>query len=154
MSLILKYKWLTDLCCGFPGGRTGKEPACRCSRHETDSTPGSGRPPEEGMATHSSILAWRIPWTEEPGGLLSMGWQRVGHNWGDLARTHCCCCCCRVASVVSDSVTPTAHQAPPSLGYFLLYTRESLIFLYISKSSLWKNPKLSLWWLFFLIRKL
>ena len=33
------------------------------------------------MATHSSILAWRIPWTEEPGGLQSMGSQRIGHNW-------------------------------------------------------------------------
>ena len=40
---------------------------------------------EKKMATHSSILAWRIPWTEEPGGLQSMGLQRVGHNW---ARTH------------------------------------------------------------------
>ena len=36
---------------------------------------------ETGMATHSSILAWRIPWTEEPGGLQSMGSQRVGHGW-------------------------------------------------------------------------
>ena len=35
---------------------------------------------EQGMATHSSILAWRIPWTEEPGGLQSMGSQRVGHD--------------------------------------------------------------------------
>ena len=35
----------------------------------------------EGMATHSNILAWRIPWTEEPGRLQSMGSQRVGHNW-------------------------------------------------------------------------
>ena len=35
---------------------------------------------EEGMATHSSTLAWRIPWTEEPGGLQSMELQRVGHN--------------------------------------------------------------------------
>ena len=35
---------------------------------------------EKGMATHSSILAWRIPWTEEPGGLHSMELQRVGHN--------------------------------------------------------------------------
>ena len=33
------------------------------------------------MATHSSILAWKIPWTEEPGGLQSMGSQRVGHDW-------------------------------------------------------------------------
>ena len=36
-------------------------------------------PPEKGMATHSSILAWRISWTEEPGALQSMGSQRVGH---------------------------------------------------------------------------
>ena len=35
---------------------------------------------EEGMATHPSILAWRIPWTEEPGGLQSMESQRVGHS--------------------------------------------------------------------------
>ena len=35
---------------------------------------------EQGMATHSSVLAWRIPWTEEPGGLQSMGSQRVEHN--------------------------------------------------------------------------
>ena len=35
---------------------------------------------EEGMATHSSILAWRIPWTEEPDGIQSMGSQRVGHD--------------------------------------------------------------------------
>ena len=37
-------------------------------------------PLEEGMATHSSILAWRIPWTEEPGGPQCTGLQRVGHN--------------------------------------------------------------------------
>ena len=37
-------------------------------------------PLEKGMATHSSILAWRIPWTEEPGGLQSMKSQRVGHD--------------------------------------------------------------------------
>ena len=38
-------------------------------------------PLEKGMATHSSILAWRIPWTEEPGRLPSMGSQKVGHDW-------------------------------------------------------------------------
>jgi len=37
-------------------------------------------PLEKEMATHSSILAWEIPWTQEPGGLQSMGLQRVGHN--------------------------------------------------------------------------
>ena len=48
----------------------------------------SGYMLEKEMATHSSILAWRIPWTEEPGGLLSMGLHRVGHNWSDLACIH------------------------------------------------------------------
>ena len=43
---------------------------------------------EKGTITHSSILAWRIQWTEEPGGLQSMGSQRVQHNWSDFARTH------------------------------------------------------------------
>ena len=41
---------------------------------------GQEDPLEEGMATHSSILAWRIPWTEEPGGLQSMGLHRVRHE--------------------------------------------------------------------------
>ena len=51
-------------------------------------------PLEDSMATHSSILAWRIPWTVEPGGLQSqesgllIGSQRVRHDWSDLARTH------------------------------------------------------------------
>ena len=41
---------------------------------------GQENPLEEGMATHSSILAWRIPWTEEPDGLPSTGSQSVGHD--------------------------------------------------------------------------
>jgi len=44
-----------------------------------------GRHSEKEMATHSSILAWRILWTEEPGGLLSVGSHRVGHDRSDLA---------------------------------------------------------------------
>ena len=47
---------------------------------DAGSTPGREGPLEEDMATHSSILAWTIPWTEEPGGLQSMGSQRVGHD--------------------------------------------------------------------------
>ena len=42
---------------------------------------GQEDPLEKEMATHSSVLAWKILWTEEPGGLESIGWQRVGHNW-------------------------------------------------------------------------
>ena len=41
---------------------------------------GQEDPLEKEMKTHSNILAWRIPWTEEPGGLQSMGFQRVGHD--------------------------------------------------------------------------
>ena len=43
------------------------------------------------MATHSNILAWRIPWTEEPGGVQSMGLQRVGHDGSNLAPMHTRC---------------------------------------------------------------
>ena len=46
-------------------------------------------PLEEEMVTHSSILAWRIPWTEEPGGLYSMGSQRVRHDWATKHRRQC-----------------------------------------------------------------
>ena len=48
---------------------------------------GQEDPLEKGMANHSSLLAWKIPWTEEPGGLPSMGSHRVGHDWSDLAAT-------------------------------------------------------------------
>ena len=43
------------------------------------------------MATHSSILAWKVPWTDEPGGLLSMGSHRVGHNCSGLAAAAAAC---------------------------------------------------------------
>ena len=60
----------------FPGGTSGKEPAASAGDvRDVGSVPRSGRSPEGGMATHSSILAWRIPWTEEPGGLQSIGSQ-------------------------------------------------------------------------------
>ena len=47
---------------------------------DVGSIPGLGRSLEEGMVTQSSILAWRTLWTAKPGRLLSIGWQRVGHN--------------------------------------------------------------------------
>ena len=61
---------------GFPGGSEVKASACNAG--DLGSIPGSGRWQE--MATHSSILAWRIPWAEDPGGLQSTGSQRVGHD--------------------------------------------------------------------------
>ena len=68
----------TPVFLGFPGGSAGKESACNTG--DPGSIPGSGRSLEKGMATLTSILAWRIPWTEAPGGLQSMGLRRVGHD--------------------------------------------------------------------------
>ena len=66
---------------GFPDGSAAKESACSAGdTGDTGLIPGSGRSLEEEMAPHSSILAWRIPRTEEPGGLQSMGLQRVRHD--------------------------------------------------------------------------
>ena len=55
-------------------------PANAADTRDAGSIPGLGNPLENGMATHSSTLGWRIPWTEEPGGLQSIGLQRVGHD--------------------------------------------------------------------------
>ena len=63
---------------GFSGGSDGKDYACNAG--DPGLIPGLGRSLEKGMATHSSILAWEIPWTGEPGGLQSMGSQRVRHD--------------------------------------------------------------------------
>ena len=69
-----------------PGGSDGKESlpmnARNAGLHSLADREGLGRedPLEKGMATHCSVTAWRIPWTEEPGELSSMGSQRVGHN--------------------------------------------------------------------------
>ena len=63
---------------GFPCGSVVKNPPANAGHLGLIS--GLGRSPEKAVATHSSILAWEIPWTEESGGLQSMGSQRVGHN--------------------------------------------------------------------------
>jgi len=60
-------------------------PANAEDKGDVDLIPGSGRSLEEGMATHSSVLVCRIPWTEELGGLQSMESQRVGHNLKQLS---------------------------------------------------------------------
>ena len=68
---------------------SGKEFTCLCRRlKRCGSIPRSGRSLEKGMDTHSSILAWKIVWTEEPGWLQSMGLQSVGHNWATEHTLH------------------------------------------------------------------
>ena len=64
--------------CGFPGGTDGKASAYNVG--DLSSIPGLGRYSGEGNETHYSILAWKIPWVEEPGRLRSMGSQRVGQD--------------------------------------------------------------------------
>ena len=63
----------------IPSGASGKEPAFQCRRHKRRRFNSLSRedPLEEGMATYSSVFAWRIIWTEEPSGLWSIGLQRV-----------------------------------------------------------------------------
>ena len=72
-------------CTGFPGGSDSKESA---SMQEIWVWFLDWEDPlEKEMATHSSILAWRISWTEGPGGLQSTGLQRVGHSWATNTHT-------------------------------------------------------------------
>ena len=78
MTNMPRTKKLPLLSMGLPWWFNGKESACNAG--DLGLMPGLGRSLEKGMATHSSILAWRIPWTAEPGGLQSMGSQRVRHD--------------------------------------------------------------------------
>jgi len=90
-NIVLYINILLSLLWGFPGSSAVKNPT---AMQETGvSSLDQEDPVEKGMATRSNILAWRIPWTEESGGLQSIGLYRVGNNWSDLACTHHCCDC-------------------------------------------------------------
>ena len=79
---------IISLISGLPRWLVIKNPPANSGDiRDTGSIPGLGRSPG-GMATHSSILAWRLPQTEKPGGLQSIGSQRVRPNWSNLACTH------------------------------------------------------------------
>ena len=76
-------------CQDFPGGSVVKNLSTIQELQESQiQSLGQEDPLEEDIATHSSILAWRIPWTEDPGGLQSIGSQRVGHDWSSWARVY------------------------------------------------------------------
>ena len=66
---------------GFPSVSAVKNPPANA--RDTGSILGWGESLEEGTATHVSVLAWNIPWTEKPGRLQSIGLQRIGNNWSD-----------------------------------------------------------------------
>ena len=79
---VIFWKWVILL-----SGASDKEPTCQSRRHEPQvQSLGWKDPLEEEMATHSSILAWRISWTGYSGGLWSIASQRVSHDWSDLAQ--------------------------------------------------------------------
>ena len=74
---------------GFPVGSVVKNPPAMQEIQEMlVQSLGQEDPLEESRATHSSILAWRIPWAEDPGGLESIGSQRIEDEWSNLARIH------------------------------------------------------------------
>ena len=75
---MIKYLHILYITWGLRGGSDNKESACTAGDQGLISE--LEDPLEKGKATRSSILAWKIPRTEEPGGLQSMGSQRVGHN--------------------------------------------------------------------------
>ena len=73
--LYVNIYYTLDTYLGFPGGPDSKD--CIYNAGDLGLIPGSGRPLEKGMSTHSSILTWEIPWTEEPGGIQSMGCKEL-----------------------------------------------------------------------------
>ena len=80
---------------------------------------------EKEMATHSSVLAWRIPGKREPGGLPSMGSHRVGHDWSDLAAA--------AAAETRDLVCCYFLIKPSNFGLTLTYITESNPFKWVNK---------------------
>ena len=117
---------------------------------------GQEDPLEKRMATHSSIPAWRISWTETPGGLQSMGWQRVGHGWAadPLADNVICSSdnvvflflcpwqrCCSVTQWVQVFVIPGAAACQASLSFTI--SRSLLKLMSIGPLSWWCHPSIS-----------
>ena len=86
-------KFIYTIFLGFSGGLDDRETACNAE--DLGLISGLGRSSREGLGTHSSILAWRIPWTEEPGGLYPLELQRVRYDWVtntnyNFSRFHVC----------------------------------------------------------------
>ena len=85
-------------------------------------------PLEEDMTTHSNILGWRILWTKEPNGIQSMGWQRVGHDWSNLAHSihgmssvYFCVCIYLSESEVAQSCLTLCDPMDCSLSGFSVH---------------------------------
>ena len=128
----------------FPGNASGREPTCQCRQTWGTWVPPLGREDllAEGTATHSSTLAWRIPWTEEPGRLQSIGLQTARHNWSGLACMPCDPMDCRAPGLpvlhhltelaqthvhwVGDAIQPSHPLLSPSPPAFNLFQHQGL----------------------------
>ena len=97
---------------GFPGSSDGKE--VTCSAGDPSSIPESGRSPGEENDTHTSILAWRIPWTEEPDGLQSTGQWSTGHDW--VTDTHTSGPVVKTLPVMQETQWPLGLEDPMEKG--------------------------------------
>ena len=85
---------------------------------------------EEELASHSNILSWRIPWTEEPGGLQSIGLQRAGHIWSNLAQRLSGSCYYSTSYTKNKTIRPhwrniflLFYQVPKPIIIFFLFSR-------------------------------
>ena len=115
---------------------------------------------EKEMATHSSVLAWRIPGTGEPGGLPSVGLHRVGHDWSDLAAAAAYMCIYTLSSSIHHRNAIQSHNETPHTyqnGYHQKSTnnkcwqryREKGIFVYSCWKSKLMQPLWNMVWGFF-----
>ena len=127
---ILFAMIVSGIVSGSTCSASSKEPTHQCRRHKSwGSIPGLGGSLGGGTATHSSILAWIFPWTEEPGRLQSMGSQRVRHDWSDLACIHGI-----VSSIALSNLLFLVHRNTTGFCVLILYP-ENLLNLLMKTSS-------------------
>ena len=103
---------------GFPHSSVGKESACNAG--DLCLIPGSGRPLEKEMAIHSSILAWRITWTEDPGKLWSIWSWRVWQAWSAQVTFFFC------TSDFAHQLWPSIHKTKPKAAK--IYKKKKFFF--------------------------
>ena len=98
--------------CGLPRWLSGKDSACQCrNAGDMGLIPRLWYPVKEEMEAHSNILAWKIPWTEEPDRLQSMGAQRVRHDWAIESIIICNCnCAWLIKQAVPNADSQSVHS--------------------------------------------
>ena len=149
MTYIYALHCIYDV--GFPGGSGCKESACNAG--DPGLVPGLGKSPgERNGSLHSSVLAWRIPWTEEPGGLWSMGLQRVdmterrtflftSSTTYTYIYTHIYMYihCFRMLAIVSNAAVNTGMHILFKLLFSFLWIHTQKMCIYIN-NNIWSFP--------------